>query len=342
MKHKLHVISVLCLVAVMLQACTEHHPLDVDVSKIEAGIHIERLDQELFETKSEDLARFNRECIQRYGELWETYVSVMLRAGTVRDSLIDVNLDRFIHDPSMLVVYDDIQKKYKDLGWLETELSDAFKHLKFYYPDSKIPRIVTYNSAFNFGVATFQEMVGIGLDMYLGPENGTVKNISIEMIPQFLKDKMLKEYITVDVMRGWFETNYMEELPSGSDFLSNMVYQGKIMYALDALMPAKPPHIKIRYTAEKYGWCLQHENEIWRDIVDLKILYSTNPNEIRKFIEEAPFTSSLPQESPGRVGVFMGWQMVKAYMEAFPEKKLPDLMQEQNARNILKYYKPKK
>lgn len=330
------------LLFLLFFSCSRPNPLVIDVSNIQVKIEIERLDQKLFEAKSDELAELNRECIQRYGELWETYVTVMLRAGVVQDSLLPVSLDRFINDEVMKQVYQDIQIEFADLSEYTRQLEESFKHLIYYFPDIKVPQIVTYNSVFNYGVATFENKIGVGLDMYLGPKNRTVEKISTEMMPQYVKDKMLKEYLVVDIMRGWFETNFMKELSSGDDFLTSIIHQGKILYALDALMPEEMDHIKIRFSEDQLQWCINNEENIWKSIIDQKLLYSKNQGDISKFIEEAPFTSGLPQNSPGRVGVFIGWQMVRSYMEEFPEKKLPDLIREDNPRTILKFYKPKK
>ncbi|HRE95399.1 MAG TPA: gliding motility lipoprotein GldB, partial [Flavobacteriales bacterium] len=70
--------------------------------------------------------------------------------------------------------------------------------------------------------------------------------------------------------------------------------------------------------------------------------YTTDQMEIRKFCDESPFTSGLPQNSPGRVGNWLGWMIVRAYMKDHPELKLPDLLDEKNERKILKSYKPPK
>jgi hypothetical protein len=322
-------------------SCIPYNPLDVDVSAIEAEVKIERLDELLFTASPGDIDKIHHDLLKKHGELWEAYFSAMLKAGPAQDSLAPVYLDRFVNDETMKSLYKDIKKEFPDLDWLEKELEDAFRHLKYYYPDAKIPSIVTYNSVFNYGVATFEDQIGIGLDMYLGPENQFVKNISIQDIPQFVKDKMKKEYIVVDVMRGWFENVYMEP-PSERDFLSRIVYEGKILYALDALLPNTPDHIKIRYTPDELGWCIENENNIWRDIIDKKMLYSTNEEDIMKFIIEGPFTSGMPQNSPARVGSWLGWRMVRAYMKENKDLKLPDLVKEQNARKILKSYKPQK
>lgn len=317
------------------------NPLDVDVSDIEAEVKINRLEKKLFEAEFKDLKPLNEKWLNEYGELWEAYITVMLRGGSPYDSLIDVTLEKFTADEIMRQVYEDIQKKFPDLTDIESEISKAFKHLIYYYPNAKVPKFASYNSVFNFGVFTTDSCVGIGLDMYLGPDNRIVKQISNEDIPQFIKDKMRKEYIAIDVMRGWFALNFMEE-PVEEDFIHQIIQEGKILYALDAFFPDKEDHEKIRFTESELQWCIDNEMNIWKDIVDRELLYTKDQKEITPFLSEAPFTSGLPQDSPPRVGAWLGWQMVRAYMEDNSDLKLPDLINEKNARKILKSYKPEK
>ncbi len=318
------------------------NPLKVDISGIEAPVRIERLEKPLFEASDpEALAKLNAAWLETYGDLWESYVSVMLRAGSPRDSLIGITLERFISDEAMKQVYQDIQAEYPDLNWLSEELSLAFRYLRYYFPDARVPVIVTYNSVFNYGVYTTPDFIGVGLEMYLGPENRTVRKISPEVLPQFVKNKMRKEYLVIDVMRGWFEYTFLEP-PTEQDFLSQIVHEGKIMYALDALFPDMPDHLKIRYTPEELDWCRKHEADVWKTVIERKLLYSIDPLALNQFIQDAPFTGVISQESPGRLGVWLGWQMVRAFMKDHPDLKLPDLVNEKNPRRILKSYKPKK
>lgn len=333
--------NLLVVTALLFLVGCSGNPLEVDVSDIEADVKIVRLDKKLFESRFEGLKNLNQQCLDEYGELWEAYVSVMLRGGSPYDSLIDVTLEKFTSDEVMRQVYEDIQKKYPNLSDIEAEISDAFKHLIYYYPKAKVPKFVAYNSVFNFGVFTTDSCIGIGLDMYLGPENRIVKQISNEAIPQFIKDKMLEEYIAIDVMRGWFAMHFLPETEE-NDFLHQVVREGKILYALDAFFPGKEDHLKIRYTKEQLKWCYDNEMNIWKDVVDRELLYTKEQRDIEPFLTEAPFTSGLPQDSPPRTGAWLGWQMVRAYMEEHPGLKLPDLANEKNARKILKSYKPEK
>ncbi len=273
--------------------------------------------------------------------MYKVYFEGMLGAGPVDDSLAPLYLERFISDKTQQKIYTHIQSVFGDLSELKSELENAFKYLRYYYPQAVIPKIYTYNSTFNSGVYIEDSCLGIGLEMYLGADNEIIKAIPTEVLPQFIKNNMHKKNVVIDAVRGWFEINYLQ-LETGTDFLTNIIHQGKILYALDALLPDAPDSIKIRWPQKKLDWCVKNEYNIWKEIIDKNILYTSDPKVIEKFTAEAPFTAGLPQESPGRVGCWLGWQMVKAYMNEFPKLKLPDLVKENNPKKILKYYKPPK
>lgn len=47
-------------------------------------------------------------------------------------------------------------------------------------------------------------------------------------------------------------------------------------------------------------------------------MYDNNIKNYQRIIEEAPFTKfyeEIDRESPGRVGQWIGWQIVRSYME---------------------------
>ena len=51
-------------------------------------------------------------------------------------------------------------------------------------------------------------------------------------------------------MKGWLQSDYEPDV-SENDLLSQMLYEGKIMYCLDLLMPETPDSIKFHYTGEQ-------------------------------------------------------------------------------------------
>ena len=313
-------------------------PLDVDVSDIEIDIPFERFEQKMFAVSStQEMVVANKEMIEIGQELYEFYIYEMLRSGSVYDDSIANYLMFFVQDSMMKVVSHDIEQEFGDFVEQEERIIDIFKHLKYYLPEAPIPEnIITYNSAFNFGVVSTDKRIGLGLEMYLGMDNIIIQRIGF---PLYMKEKMDKEYLPVDVAHSWIITNVMGE-DKGETFLSSMIYFGKLRYILDALMPDLPDHTKLRYTEEEYDWCLASEFNVWQYLVDMNWIYSTDIKVKMRFFDESPETVGI-EGSPGRIGQFIGWQMVKAYMEKNPDVSLEELMNEMNEAKILKVYKPR-
>jgi len=71
--------------------------------------------------------------------------------------------------------------------------------------------------------------------------------------------------------------------------------------------------------------------------VEHKLLFDNDRMNIRRFTGPGPFTSSFTSESPGKTGVWLGWQIVRKYMNKNPETSLPALMKEKDYQKILNY-----
>lgn len=325
----------ICCIA-LLTGCGSD-PLDVDVSDIDVSIQFERFEQKMFAaTSPQEMKQISDELLASGGELYEYYVWDMLRSGDVHDDSIGIYLFYFVSDSIMRQVTDDIQLVFGDFETEKEQITDAFKHYKYHFPANKVPeKIITYNSAFNYGVVSTDKYIGIGLEMYLGPENDVIKKVPF---PQFMKTKMSRDYMLVDVCHSWIISNLMGE-EDGETFLSAAIYYGKLRYIVDAMLPDMEDHFKIRYTREEYDWALASEFDIWQFLIDNEYIYSTEHKVKLRYFEEAPTTVDM-EGSPGRIGQFMGWQIVRQYMEKNPEVTVEQLLNETNEGKILKSYKP--
>ena len=333
MRYRFHLILFLSLI---LSACSSN-PLDVDVSDVDLEIEFERFEQKMFAVSSEkEMASVNKELIEIGGELYEFYVYEMLRSGSVYDDSIEVFLYYFVSDSTMRMAYEDISAEFRNFDAQQEELVDMFKHLKYHVPDAPVPeRIITYNSAFNYGVISTNNQIGVGLDMYLGQFNRIVKELSF---PIYMKEKMEPEYMPIDIAHSWLVTNVMGET-KGETFLSQMIFYGKLRYMIDAMLPDTPDHLKIRYTEEEYDWSLASEDDVWLFIMDMDWVYSTDVKVQLRYFEEGPTTVGI-EGSPSRLGQFMGWQMVRQYMKKNEDVTIQQLLQETNESKFLKTYKP--
>jgi len=78
--------------------------------------------------------------------------------------------------------------------------------------------------------------------------------------------------------------------------------------------------------------------------VDMNLLHNRENHQLRKYLGEAPFIAGFPEGSPGRVGQWLGYQIVKDFMEQKQKLSLQELMNIDNADLILQEsnYKPKR
>ena len=97
-----------------------------------------------------------------------------------------------------------------------------------------------------------------------------------------------------------------------------MIYYGKQLYLKDVWIPGSTDYQKIGYSEEEFKWILENETDIWRYFIENEILYSTDQKLLNRFIYPAPFSKfylEIDNESPGSVGKYVGWQIVRSYMK---------------------------
>lgn len=314
----------------------ESNPLDVDVSDIEVDMKVDRMEEELFDV-SQDYMVKNESLWQKYGMLYDAFMVDMLGEVSPQNPQAPMSLEGFVQHPDMQEIYSDIESKFGDFDSYEMKIEESFKYYKYYFPDSIVPDLVTFYSNFNSNVFPYYNRIGIGLDMYLGADHELVKSLPNDIFPQYIKDKMNSEYMVADVMKAWLMNRFFEELHSGDDFLSSIITLGKIMYLLDAMMPFEDDYVKFGCTPEQMEWCRFHEKNIWNTIVDEQVLYSKDKAVILQYVSDGPFTKGMPHESPGRVGVWLGWQIVRDYVEQ-NELSVFDLLKPVGPKVVLKSY----
>lgn len=314
---------------------------DLTISQVEEAqlqVPIERFESDLFKTNAQNLDSSFQALKQKYGSFFDIYTQKIL-AIPFQDSLsFKQTLLSFIQDPDMKDVTKDIQKTFPNMEETEDDLEKAFKYYKHYFPDSTLPRIITMNSGFNYAVVTTDSALVIGLDMYLGD---SYQYYSLLGFPKYKTACMNKTYLSTDLVSAWSSTIFEEPLTSNT-VLGKMIYQGKLLYLLDAFLPDKADELKIKYTKEQLEWCVKNEKQIWESLLNRKLLYSNKMEEMAKLVNDAPFTAGFSRESPGRIGRWVGWQIIRKYMKKHPEINFQQLMKEGDYDKIFREsnYKP--
>lgn len=311
-------------------ACGEHK-FNIDVSNIKLDNRVIRFDSLLFTDNPDSVAFNSVNIVNAYPQFSSLYFNKVIRVGGIQQSDFMDLLSLFLVDYDIQKAYEKSQELYGDFSPYKNKINDALRHFKYYFPSNHIPDIYTMISGFNQSVVVDDGVLAIALDKFLGAEVRFYEQLQIS---KFLRVRMTPEVMPYEVVRSWLSTEFVFN-DSVSNLISYMVYHGKLLYVMDAIFPNVENHFKIGYSPKNMDWCEKSENEVWLYMMDKKVLFDTNPMLIRRFIEDAPFTSPFGKDSPGRVGQWIGWQIVKSYMEKNDDISIQELIKNNNYQQLL-------
>lgn len=319
-----------------------HEQLNIDTSDVQIEpIIFKRLDKDIFLLNEKNVNQKSFEFQKKYTTFYNRYIASIVNNGGIRDSLYTSALLHFVQDKDMHAAYTDIAKMYSDndIELLGDDMTEVAKRFKVFFPERKLPKqFVTFMSGFNYNVVYVDSTLGIGLEMYLGDKNSFYDALQF---PKFRTRTMNKEHLLSDAVRGWVITEFDNADPV-NNLLNHMIFYGKIFYTCQALLPEKHDSILIGYTSAQIETCKINEKNYWGFFAKDNKLYENDLKLIAEFTNDGPFTRAISHECPPRIAMWMGWQIVRAYMKHNSDVTLQDLMNEKDAQKILSKskYKP--
>lgn len=333
------VFNSLLLAMVWLQGCTSNK-LDIDISGEEVSVEWLRLDHDFtgLATKP-DFAKYNDSLVFVYGDFYSLYASRVMRFGDVHSPDYEPQVMGFLMHRDIHQLHRTVDSTFSDISPFQNEISLAFRYYHHYFPERNIPVIASMVTGLSNNIVVTDSILGVGLDLYLGD---SCELYQLAAIPEYIRKKSNAEYMVFDMMRGWVLSEF-EPVNKKDDLLSQMVSFGKGMYVMDALFPNSKDYLKIGFTPSEIEWCKAHESDIWARFIEEGQLYSTDMNVVRAYTGPGPFTPGFPKESPAQLGYWVGWQIVRKYMDSQPELAIENLMQLEDAQAILRdsKYKPR-
>ncbi len=318
---------------IILQYGCHKNKFDVNVSDIDVSVKIQRFEKDLFSIPLDSIETNIPRLQKQYGNFFPLFNHAIINVGSSNNPGYPDLLRSFITDYSIYQDYNEVMKKFPDLNFLEKDLTEAFKHYRYYYPDQPVPRVVTYISGFNQSVVTDSALIGISLDKYLGKDEELYQRIS-PPLSQYMLDRMVKAKIPSDCMQafGSMEFEYNNDV---NNLVNNMIYNGKIMYFVKAMLPDEPDTLIWGFSSKQMEFCNKAEKEMWTYLVESKLLFNNDKFTISKFVDFGPFTKDFGRNSPARAAVWLGYRIVNAYMDHHRDLSLNDLMLENDYQKML-------
>ena len=293
-------------------------------------LDIVRLEQNFFAASSEEDVRY---LLEKYPEV----ASLVLdeEAYPNRDSLVQQVL-RIHGDSSMQALNAAVNSEFADISDIKQELEQAFAYLESYYPDFETPKVYTYVSGFGLDLLVEEDLLVIGLDYFLPSEHAFQPDL-----PRYIASRYDRKHLVPMIVLA-LSSRYNEVDPTDNSLLAEMLYYGKAYHFVKSILPCREDQHIIGYTPEQIKACWDNEDLIWAHFVENELLFQTNPFEIRKYIGEAPATDAISPEAPGRLGRWIGWNIVEEY-QTKQNLSLPELMREADAKKMFKEskYRPR-
>ena len=223
-------------------------------------------------------------------------------------------IDR-LNDTIQNQLYSEVNLSFGDFSDQKYLLESFYSNYLDYDSDYKIPRLITLTTDVDYRkkIILTDSLLLIGLDNYLG-EN----HFFYSSFPKYLTNTFNKENIIIDIAKEYAVAVIAQERTENYTFIEKIINQGKMLYFVSAMLPKEEDSMIIGYTKADFVWALKNEKDIWSNFIENEYLFSSDNNLDSRFINLAPFSKfylSIDNDSPSMIGKFIGWKIVKSFME---------------------------
>ncbi len=313
---KIGLLSLALLALLIVQSCSDNL-LNVDISTSKYKLDRVPLDSIITHTPEEQLGTEIFELSQEFPEIIDYQFYYCYKTGLPKDTAFQANWVDFTHNPYYKRLSKRIDEKFPNTNNSKKIIEDGFKRIHAHLPNAKLPKTILFmNSFFSSSMYCTENEIGVGMERYLGAKTDVIKELPNDVFYEWIKEAMEPEYLERDAICAWVLTHICEP---GKDMnnIEAMVQWGKILYLTKAALPEQEERILLRYNATDYDWALKNERAFWEYIVKHNMLFVKSEKDQAAFLQEAPFTSGLPQKGPDRLGQFLGYRIVCSYMEQY-------------------------
>lgn len=300
-----------------------------DVSGIKVDLQLQRFDKVFFTIDTNHIDQSLQQLHQKYPSFIQDFLFNILALPSQPDSslVVEREVKSFIRSYSPLK--DSANKLFINLNETEKEVKRGLQFVKYYFPSYKLPtKLITFIGPINsYGNILTTDALAVGLQLYMG------KNFSLyqseagqEMYPAYISRRFEQQYIPVNCIKTIVDDIFPDN-NAGRPLVEQMIQAGKRLYMLDQLLPETSDTLKTGYTQNQLQGCYANEGTIWSFFVQNDLLFTTDPSITKDYMNDAPQTQAFGKDSPGFIGQFTGWQIVKKWMAKNPKVSLEQLLQ---------------
>ncbi|WP_187264468.1 gliding motility lipoprotein GldB [Pontibacter beigongshangensis] len=300
--------------------------------KVPVQVEIERLEKRFFQdTSRQGIAAF----IKSHPDFAEKFFG----RGQLRSDSVLINaLHGLATNLELRKLGQEAESRFGDMQTERQQLETAFKVIKYYYPDFVVPEVKTFVSGLSRDFLITDSLLVLGLDFFIGKDASYRPDVYEYILKRYERPNMLPTAMLL-LSNQFNQTSQTER-----NLLAEMINTGKAYYFVESVMPCTADSAIIGYSRKEIAEVRHNEPKVWAHFIEKELLYEKNPFLITKYVGERPNTPEIDATAPGRIGTWVGWQIVRKYMERNPNITLPELMAETDHQKIFNEakYKPRK
>lgn len=329
---KFRLTSTLLLFLLIFVSCNNGNRFQINTDKNRVNVQIHRFDKDLILLDTNNIISSVKNLYKKYPDFLPAYIQNLDTVSPDDTVAVTHSLKKFVAYPSLHTIHRKVLSTFSDVSNIEKEISDAYTYIHFYFPQLKLPEVYFFVSGLALPIMMDENMnfIGIGNDFYLGSDFEPYKSFIYDYMLYNMRPESVSVDLTSAVLFYYFRFDSKQ-----NRLIDNMIHRGKVLYLLSVFMPEKEKKDIIGYSENQWNWSEKNEKEIWKTMISQKALFSSDEILIRQYLNDAPFTTPISQESPGRLGAWVGMRIVASYMNHHRKITLQQLMQTNDYQSIL-------
>ena len=277
----------------------------------ELKVNIVRFDQSLISASS----NADKGCswlTEKFPGIYDVFALNLTKIGDCKTN--PEGLNKFTSNEFISSLYSASDSIYKEMDWADSDFSRAFHRIGENFRDYPIPTVYTVISGSRFpGALLNDSTLLIGLDLYLGANSKFYEGFEDYTKRRYIKEHIVPNSIAVIAEDIMFLSGIEE--PANGTILENIIYHGKRIALMETFLPETEDSLLIGYSQAEVRWCNSSAGDIWAFMVDRELLYNRENINMQRIVGDGPFTPGMPEDSPGKIGQWVGWQIVSQLID---------------------------
>jgi len=315
----------------VLLSCNNSSNNNPNVSDIKMDVKVERFDKDFFSIDTMKVTEGLDQLYKKHPTFLPVYFEFLSPINVIvqqQGKSYTEAVTEYLRNAKPL--YDSTEKRFASFEPYQKELEKSLRYVKHYFPSFKTPVVYTSVEYLNpenkeeiYGALYFKDTLVVSLQMFMGM-NFPIYDPTYYF--DYLRRRLEPNFIVPNSIRAIT----MQLYPGNKDnskLIEIMVEKGKQWWLEKKFLPDTPDSLITGFSKAQTEWCSQQEGNIWGSILqNTPDLYTLDQERIQNYIGESPRTMDMPEISPGNIGQWVGWQIVKKYEEQNPKLTVQEIL----------------